>query len=36
MIKNKVLYIKIILKYIFKNIKNKLKIFQVVKQTFIL
>ena len=32
MIKNKTLHIKII----FKNIKNKLKIFQVSKQTFAL
>ena len=36
MIKNKVVDIKIIFKIYLKNIKNKLKIFHVIKQIFVL
>ena len=36
MIKSKTLLIKVTIQNIFKNIKNKLKIFQVVKKTFAL
>ena len=36
MIKNKALDIKFIFKIYLKNIKNKLKTFQILKQTFII